>query len=199
MQILCKFPNSYDVHLGDKAKESRKPHFSKSPVTYQSHRAWINIALHRQTDRGTEASTGFEIVSTTWFYDTQTNKPGGQSGAIFFFFGGGAHNCRLIAQETGRSSFGDAPRSEQQQHGRDGTDFPFKISSRDLTGCHYCAALSDGSADERAIAVGNRHEKVDQMEARDTQALEGRRQRGEGGMRRSRTRREIIQICSCAH
>lgn len=96
-----------------------------------------------------------------------------------FFFGGGGHNCRLIAQETGRSSFGDAPRSEQQQHGRDGTDFPFKISSRDLTGCHYCAALSDGSADERAIAVGNRHEKVDQMEARDTQALEGRRQRDE--------------------
>lgn len=116
-----------------------------------------------------------------------------------FLGGGGGDNCRLIAQETGRSSFGDAPRSEQQQHDRDGTDFPFKISSRDLTGCHYCAALSDGSADERAIAVGNRHEKVDQMEARDTQALEGRRQRGEGGMRRSRTRREIIQICSRAH
>lgn len=31
---------------------------------------------------------------------------------------------------------------------------------------------------ERAIAAGNRHEKVDQMEARDTQPLEGRRQRG---------------------
>lgn len=77
---------------------------------------------------------------------------------------------------------------------RDGTDFPFKISSRDLTGCHYCAALSDGSADERAIAIGNRHEKVDQMEARDTRPLEGRRQREEGAMRRSRTSREIVHI-----
>lgn len=54
VQILCKFPNSQDVHLADKAKESRKPHFSMSPVTYQSHRAWINIALHRQTDWRTE-------------------------------------------------------------------------------------------------------------------------------------------------
>lgn len=65
----------------------------------------------------------------------------------------------------GRSSFREARRSEQQQHDRDGTDFSFKISSQDLTGCHYCAALLDGNADEQAIAVGNRHEKVDQMEA----------------------------------
>lgn len=83
-----------------------------------------------------------------------------RSGEIFL-----GHNCRLIAQRTGRSSLGDAPRSKRQQRDRDGTDFPFKISSGDLTGCHYCAALLDGSADERAIAVGNRHEKVDQMEA----------------------------------
>lgn len=80
-------------------------------------------------------------------------------------------------QLSASSSVSDALRSERQQHDRDGTDFPFKISSGDLTGCHYCAALSDGSADERAIAAGNRHEKVDQMEARDTQPLEGRRQR----------------------
>lgn len=44
----------------------------------------LNQHCTPQTDRGTEASTGSEIVSTTWFYDTQTNKPGGLSGAIFF-------------------------------------------------------------------------------------------------------------------
>lgn len=94
----------------------------------------------------------------------------------------------------GGSSSGDALRSERQQHDRDGTDFPFKISSGDLTVCHYCAALLDGSADERAIAAGNRHEKVEQMEARDTQPLEGRRQREERATRCSRAAPEIIHI-----
>lgn len=44
---------------------------------------------------------------------------------------------------------------------------PFKISSQDLTGGHYCLALLDGSTDEYAIAVYNRHEKVTKTEARD--------------------------------
>lgn len=52
-----------------------------------------------------------------------------------------------------------------------GGSFPFKISSQDLTGCHYCSALLDGSADEWAIAVCNRHEKVDEMEVWDTWPL----------------------------
>lgn len=99
----------------------------------------------------------------------------------------------LMHKTREECSFGDAPRSERQQHDRDGTDFPFKISSRDLTVCHYCAALLDGSADERAIAVGNRHEKVDQM---DTQPLEGRQQREEGAMRCSHTSQKIIHILS---
>lgn len=139
-----------------------------------------HCTAHR--DRQAQGLNGFNHM-ILWHTDQQPRWP----------LSGG--NCwALLHKKSGEVSWVMRRGLNGSNMTRDGTDFPFKISSWDLTVCHYCAALFDGSADERAIAVGNRHEKVDKMEVRDTQPLEGQRQRGEREMRRSRASREIIHI-----
>lgn len=42
----------------------------------------------------------------------------------------------------------DISASAHDRQCTEGVSFPFKISSQDLTGCHYRSALLDGSSDE---------------------------------------------------
>ena len=83
------------------------------------------------------------------------------------------HIWQLITQ--GRQKVLSKSLNSKHQHMTEhtGVSFPFKISSQDLTGCHYCSALLDGSAEEWAIAVCNRHERDKEMEVSDTWPLKG--------------------------